>query len=267
MFGNLWKGLVGGGALGCFGGGVWLCSLARRCGSDVEAVFRSARLSRDLLPNGLDAEWSTCWNRLLVGDVRGWGRALWYYSQRLWLLEVFTHPNDCATLLIVRIGTHTNFPTFFIGHPGFRIRLPVFQEIGSNPLFPRRLSLSRNPSNVVHSAQVDGEPLPLVSRPRCPGSIAVQASEVRRSAAALRRRRANLAVWNCTTLQAKRRGTCGLIRWEGYIWVGKAERYRFLTWATPRKHDVTSGGQRSLPRPCNSVKVEIEFPPECRLRF
>ena len=54
--------------------------LARRCGGDVEAFFRSA-LSLDLLPNGLEAEWSTRWTRLLEGHVRGWGRA--YYLQRL----------------------------------------------------------------------------------------------------------------------------------------------------------------------------------------
>ena len=34
---------------------------------------------------------------LLVGGVRGW-RALWYYSQRLWPLEVFTRRDDCAIL-------------------------------------------------------------------------------------------------------------------------------------------------------------------------
>ena len=44
---------LGVGRLGCFGGVVWLCLfLARRCGSHVESVFRSA-LSFDL-SNGFD---------------------------------------------------------------------------------------------------------------------------------------------------------------------------------------------------------------------
>ena len=43
----------------------------------------------------------------------------------------------------------------------------------------------------------------------------------------------------------------------------------FSSCKTPRKYvfDVTSVGQRSLPWTCNSVKVEIKFPLECKLRF
>ena len=91
---------LGVGWLGHFGGAVWLCLLLAlpAPGDDVEAVFCSA-LSLDLLPNRLDVEWSTCWTGLLVADVRGWGRALWYYSQYLWSLVVFAHRNDCTILI------------------------------------------------------------------------------------------------------------------------------------------------------------------------
>ena len=52
-----------------------LGKLIHRC-SDVEAVFRSA-FSLDLLANELDTEWSSCWTRVLMGNVKGLGRAPW----------------------------------------------------------------------------------------------------------------------------------------------------------------------------------------------